>query len=159
MGEIAGSPIEGFVLEDSDWSSKGLAEVKLAMSGISPSLLHSIKLKQSAPVRVSVFPYTGGPRQRDARFPLHQKPCLAWFLERDWVNFQELSAGNLCAIQCLYIWWIYRIHLKGMDEAVIYLRVWANSRQANSSQTFVVPKWDDSSCVCHINWAGFLPWV
>ena len=29
------------------------------MSGISPSLLHSIKLKQSAPVRVGGFPYAG----------------------------------------------------------------------------------------------------
>lgn len=43
------------------------------MSGISPSLLHSIKLKQSAPVKELVaFLTLEGPRQRDAWFSLYR---------------------------------------------------------------------------------------
>lgn len=80
------------MLEDSDWSSKGLAEVKLAMSGISPSLLHSIKLEQSAPVKELVaFLTLGGGGQGQAKGCLVSsepeamsgisfKKRLSWFL-------------------------------------------------------------------------------
>lgn len=88
------------MLEDSDWSSK--AEVKLAMSGISPSLLHSIKLEQSAPVKELVAFLTlgdggGRGRQRDVWFPLNPEAMSGISFKRGWVDFYEIFVKLMCS--------------------------------------------------------------
>lgn len=137
------------MLEDSDWSSKGLAEVKLAMSGISPSLLHSIKLKQSAPVKESVaFLTLGGPGQGMLSF-LYKQPCLGQFKKRDRIHFPELMCNSSTSCEVTrYIWKGWEIQLAAFISQLSATKFF---------QTLVVFKWDGHSCVCHINWAGFLP--